>query len=232
MERKNYELEKRLMSEEQTKKLEYILSLKENPPIDGIEIKIDWEKICNKYYLTDLFVSHHRTEIDWSVLCKNDKIPPSIIKDEGYAKYIDWDILLKYHKYDEQFLEKYIDYINWDIVSEYQDLSNTFIRNHANDVNWGILLINEKISDILLYEYWYAIDWEQIIFKYKEKVNQAFLKKIFKRILDAEHTYWYHMGSASKIGYRYTRLDIISKFADLTKFLNEINGNTRKNEEE
>lgn len=123
--------------------------------------KVDWIKIIynNKlkedvieFYITHILVDRHYNE---------SYIIPLISHQSLSVEFLDkyWNVfkpfanlISKWQKLTEEFIERHKDELDWDHISSYQDLSEQFMREHESYINWNIIHQTRSLSRAFVME--------------------------------------------------------------------------------
>ena len=77
--------------------------------------------------------------------------------------YVEWDVITRYQKLSEHFIEKYKDEFDWDLICTFQKpMSEEFIMKHSDLVNWDIIYREQILSDEFILDLYTQLDSTKI----------------------------------------------------------------------
>ena len=92
---------------------------------------------------------HH--QLDWSILCRENKLDENFIRD--FSNKVDWKEISKYQELSDDFIREFSDKISWDTLQMYQKLSEDIMREYKDKINFGTIGIFQKLSDDFMKEF-------------------------------------------------------------------------------
>ena len=114
--------------------------------------KVSWKKISMLQNLPNDFLREFINKIDWLYAYKYQQLPDDLLESTGY-ELTKWNIIVKFQKLSEEFIEKHAKKLNWNLVWRYQKYSEKFILKHFANANWDIISYTIKIHSPLLKQY-------------------------------------------------------------------------------
>jgi len=136
---------------------------------------IDYDKNKYKQKLTKHFLEKFKNILNWTILCRTQKLDINFVKDnvdilpinmllkfqnlnsdflrfliKNYNQDINWNLIVKHQSLDFLFIKDYISYLNIRMLIDYQNLNNS-IKKFINDFIYERLIeldiSNEKESE-------------------------------------------------------------------------------------
>ena len=63
-----------------------------------------------------------------------------------FLPYLNLEMLVRFQKLSEDFLEVNSDNLRWDLVAVHQDLNEDFIRKHQDKWKWSLISLYQELS--------------------------------------------------------------------------------------
>lgn len=127
----------------------------------------DIEEICGKNTINKIL--QYQENITIHDIC---------MLHHNYERYIDYDILIKYHNLDEDYMREKQDKLNWTLVSSHQKLSEEFIEEFADRLDWDLLTLTQDLSDEFKEKYKDKINWDLVAIREKSKLTGDEFQKL------------------------------------------------------
>ena len=165
---------------------------------EGIEIDLynphlyNWEKMLENYIVPfkviyeidrancdDLEIVCGKNIINNILQYKEDVSIYDIRRlSHNYERYIDYDILIKYHNLDEDYMREKQDKLNWTLVSSKQKLSEEFIEEFADRLDWDLLTLTQDLSDEFMEKHKDKINWDLVSILEKARLTGDEFQKL------------------------------------------------------
>lgn len=96
--------------------------------------------------LNDRIVMKYDQFLNWDLLSSHYDFTIDLLRI--YMHRVNWGLVLKRHKFSEDFLREISLYLTdcWSIVSKYQTLSESFIHDFASELDWEMIIKYQNIS--------------------------------------------------------------------------------------
>jgi hypothetical protein len=132
-----------------------------NINLDGINLKVKYtahadtiESVIKNCFLTNKFYDMYAKNINWSLVIKNQKLNEEQI--EKYNKYFSkysFYILPQYQKLSEKLIRKLESKLNWNPLSIYQIMSDDFIEEFKDKITFDRPNISSNLLHKLKMDY-------------------------------------------------------------------------------
>lgn len=126
--------------------------------------KAKWKQISQKSDLSISYILENKDNLDFKLVCRNNKIDRYYILGE-LSEYVDWTVILLYHREvltDEDIFNNVYRF-NWRSISYSQDLTEDLIALTPNHLDWQVVIARHKYPEEFFVKYKEYIDWEQVI---------------------------------------------------------------------
>ena len=113
-------------------------------------------KIFPQYITDENIIRKNPKLIDWDKVSASGNLFSEQFIDE-FKNYFNWNILMQYNHFSEQFIEKYTDkysLVTWKHISNHQKLSEQFIRKHMDKLCIPTVVKIQDVSKELEKELW------------------------------------------------------------------------------
>lgn len=152
----------------------------------------------NDMYLTEEFMLHFRSHINWNTASRCQKFSLNFLlhfhhlvnmnyisrlRDFTNHEYemlkdvINWKIICECKDLKITFIQQYSDYVDWKTVFVFQSLTEEFIENNIDKVdNYLLKVVNTVLSEDFLLKYKHLIDWQYFLARYS--FSEDFLNQI------------------------------------------------------
>lgn len=104
----------------------------------------------------------------WNVLSHEPKEPEGVLNDEfimKYDRYLNWDILSTHYPFSTDMMRIYSHRVNWGLLLKRMKFNEEFLREMAPNFEgcWGVLSKYQTLSEEFIHDFAHKVDWDNIV---------------------------------------------------------------------